>query len=201
MLRYRAKRGREIKGNCTNNQQKQQPVLKSNVFYHGSASWYCPHSCVYISRYPSAQDLIRKILFVAAQSLHRVHINSETLYLSYYTYRPQAWKNRGFIWKNIGKCFPAQYLTSKLSAPTSPGGFTNLSKVQFSFSIAPQPPRTVRLCADHKYPLLAEVPGKVKRRLQRSSYHDNKDISVFQGLETLLFPCMQFICYSQSRDI
>lgn len=63
----------------------------------------------------------------------------------------------------------------------------------------PTTSRTIRLCADHKYPLQVEVPEKVKRRLQRFSYHDNKDISVFQGLETLLFPCMQFTCYSQSR--
>lgn len=56
----------------------------------------------------------------------------------------------------------------------------------------PTTSRTIRLCAHHKYPLLLAVLGKVKRRLQRFSYHDNKDISVFQRLETLLFPCMQF---------
>lgn len=52
VLRYRAKRAREIKGNSKNNQQKQQPVLKCNVFCHSLTSWYCPHSCVYISRHP-----------------------------------------------------------------------------------------------------------------------------------------------------
>lgn len=86
----RAKRAREIRGNHKNNQRKQQPILKCNVFCHGSTSWYCPHSCVFISRHPSGQDLMRKILFVAAQPLHRVHINSETLYLTYYTYKPRA---------------------------------------------------------------------------------------------------------------
>lgn len=115
VLRYRAKRAREIKGNYKNNQLKQQPLLKYNVFCHSSASWYCPHSCVFISRHPSALDLIRKILFVAAQPLHRGHTNSETLYMSYYAYKPRAWKNRSFISKNTGKSFLSINLQNETS--------------------------------------------------------------------------------------